>query len=132
MPDLVLLIDDDPRLVAALQIRLEASGRIVHTAFNGEEGFSAAKRLLPHLIVLDVNMPGIDGIQVCRLVRADPQLSAIPIILISAIKHESVRYAAMQAGATQFMGKPYLATQMMAAIRAALRIRPVTEVVDKG
>jgi DNA-binding response OmpR family regulator len=120
MSDLVLLIDDDPRLVAVLQIRLEACGYLVHAAHGGEEGLSAAKRLRPRVIVLDVNMPGMDGLEVCRLVRADGELCGTPIIVMSAVTHEAARQAATTAGANQFLGKPYQPAQVLAVIRAAV------------
>jgi DNA-binding response OmpR family regulator len=120
MSDQLLLIDDDPRLIAALRIRLEACGYLVHAAPSGEEGLSAARRLRPRMIVLDVNMPGMDGLQVCRLVRADVEISATPIIVISAVTHEAARQAAIDAGANLFLGKPYHAAQVIAAIRAAI------------
>ena len=101
MPDQVLLIDDDPRLVMALQIRLTASGYLVHAAHNGEDGLSAAKRIRPQVIVLDVNMPGLDGLQVCRLVAADQELSATPVIMMSAVTHEVARQAAIEVGANR-------------------------------
>jgi two-component system, OmpR family, response regulator MprA len=126
MPDQVLLIDDDPRLVMALQIRLTALGYLVHAAHGGEDGLSAAKRLRPHVIVLDVNMPGMDGLQVCRLVRADQELRATPVIMMSAVTHDIARQAAIDAGANQFLGKPYQAAQVMAAIRAAIESQRLT------
>lgn len=126
MPDQVLLIDDDPRLVAVLQIRLEASGYLVHVAYNGEDGLSAAKRLRPQAIVLDVNMPGMNGLQVCHLVRSDQELCATPVIVMSAVTHETARRAAIEAGANQFLSKPYQAAQVVAAIRAAIEGRSVT------
>jgi DNA-binding response OmpR family regulator len=120
MPDEVLLIDDDPRLVTALRIRLEASGYIVHAAHGGAEGLSTARRVRPQAIVLDVNMPGMDGLQVCRRVRADQQLKATPIIVISAVTHEAAQRTAIEAGANRFLGKPYQASQLMAVIRDAV------------
>jgi DNA-binding response OmpR family regulator len=120
MPELVLLIDDDPRLVSALQIRLEAAGYLVHAELGGEEGFSAAQRLRPRVIVLDVNMPRVDGLEVCRMVRADDELRDTHIIVMSAISHEKARGAAHDAGANEFLGKPYQPSQVMAAIAAAL------------
>jgi len=111
----------------ALQIRLTAMGYLVHTANGGEVGLSAAKRLLPQVIVLDVNMPGLDGLQVCRLVRADQQLCATPVIMMSAVTHDIARQAAMEAGANQFLGKPYQAAQVMAAIRAAIESQRLPE-----
>jgi DNA-binding response OmpR family regulator len=124
MPDRVLLIDDDPRLVAARRIRLEASGYEVHAACCGQDGLAVAKRSRPHVIILDMNMPGMNGHEVCRLARADPDLSDTPIIVISAIAHESDRETALQAGATQFFAKPYQATNVLTAIRAAIDKRP--------
>jgi DNA-binding response OmpR family regulator len=120
MPELVLLVDDDPRLVGALQIRLEACGYLVQPAYDGEEGLSAARRLRPRIIVLDVNMPKMDGLEVCRLVRAEQGPSATGIIVISAVSHDTVRRAAIEAGANEFLGKPYQPAQMIAAIRACL------------
>jgi DNA-binding response OmpR family regulator len=120
MFDQVLIVDDDPRLVEVLRIRLEACGYCVHTAFCGEEGWSVAQKVQPQAIVLDVSMPGMDGLQVCRLVRAQPPLSATPIIVISAVTHETARRAALDAGATEFIGKPYQAAKVIAAIGAAI------------
>jgi CheY-like chemotaxis protein len=120
MPDLVLLIDDDPRLVAVLQIRLEASGYIVHAEYGGVAGLAAAKRLRPSVIIMDVNMPVMDGLQVCRHVRADEELFSTPIIVMSAVTHEQAQRAAVMAGASQFLGKPYQPAQVLAAIRNAI------------
>ena len=120
MSDKVLLIDDDPRLVEALQIRLQASGYVVHTAGSGTDGLEAARRIVPQAIILDVNMPGMDGLEVCRMLRAEGQFGVTPIIVMSAITHEGVRRAAIEAGANQFMGKPYQAKQVMAAIQEAI------------
>jgi DNA-binding response OmpR family regulator len=120
MPNQILLIDDDPRLVEALQIRLEASGYGVHVAYNGEEGVAAAKRVLPQLVLLDVNMPGMDGLQVCRTLRETDPLNTTPIIIMSAITHQLARRAALDAGANNFVAKPYQAKLMMEAIREAI------------
>ena len=120
MRNRVLLIDDDLRLVTVLQIRLEALGYEVHTASGGADGVAAAKRNTPHVIVLDISMPGIDGYEVCRRVRADPVVRGTPIIVMSAIAHEAARHAAREAGADLFVAKPYEAAQVLAAIRAAI------------
>jgi CheY-like chemotaxis protein len=117
MSEMVLLIDDDPRLVTVLQIRLEASGYTVHAEFGGPEGLAAAKRLKPNVIVLDVNMPVMDGLQVCRLIREDGELSHTPIIVMSAVAHDAAKRDAVTAGASQFIAKPYQSAQIMAAIR---------------
>jgi DNA-binding response OmpR family regulator len=127
MSDKVLIIDDDPRLVEALRIRLEFCGYSIHTAYCGIDGWSATKRLRPRVIVLDVNMPGMDGLQVCRLIRAEPELATTSIIVISALSHETARQAALDAGANQFIGKPYKAAQVIAAICGAIENRLAEE-----
>ncbi len=120
MSDKILLIDDDPRLVEALQIRLEAAGYGVHVAYNGQDGVATAQQILPQLVILDVNMPGMDGLQVCRTLREADRLSTTPIIIMSAITHQLARRAALDAGATNFVAKPYQAKQVMEAIREAI------------
>jgi DNA-binding response OmpR family regulator len=132
MSDRVLIIDDDPRLVAALQIRLKSAGYEVHTANCGQDGLAAAKLSRPHLIVLDTNMPGMNGHEVCRLIRADPGLSVTPIIVISAIAHESARQGAFQAGANQFLAKPYQAMEVLATIRAAIDKHRATDLAAES
>jgi DNA-binding response OmpR family regulator len=127
MSDQILIIDDDPRLVEVLRIRLEVCGYTIHTAYSGMDGWSAAKRLKPRVIVLDVSMPGMDGLQVCRLIRAEPDMAATPIIVISALAHEEARRAAIEAGATEFIGKPYQAARVIAAICGAIENRLAEE-----
>ena len=122
MPDHVLLVDDDPRLVEALQIRLEALGYVVYTAGNGEEGVDIARRIDPQAIVLDVSMPGMDGLTVCRVLRAEDQFQATPIIVMSAITHQEAHRAALAAGASKFMGKPYQAKKLMETIQEAIEV----------
>jgi two-component system cell cycle response regulator len=113
----VLLIDDDVRLVIVLQIRLEASGYQVFTAYSGPEGLAIARQVRPDVIVLDVSMPGLDGNEVCRRVRAEPMLRGIPIIVMTAITHDSARHTSLEAGADRFIAKPYEATTVIKAIR---------------
>ena len=120
MPERVLLIDDDPRLVAALQIRLEAAGYVVQTASRGDEGIAAAQSFRPHVIILDIQMPGMNGFEVCRHIRCDPELCNTPLIVISATGQDSVRQAAAEAGANCFVAKPYQFPQVMAKVRAAI------------
>lgn len=120
MPEHVLIIDDEPRLVAVLQIRLQASGFRVDVAYNGQDGLEAAARLRPQIILLDINMPVMDGLQVCRSLRADAELNAIPIIVMSAVTHEVARDNAIKAGANLFLAKPYQAQLVIAAIRATM------------
>jgi DNA-binding response OmpR family regulator len=116
MHERILAIDDDARLIAVLSIRLQASGYDVQTAISGEEGLLKAKSYLPHLIILDINMPGIDGYEVCRLLRSDTTLCRTPVIVMSAVTHDAARRAALEAGANMFIAKPYDASDVLKAI----------------
>ncbi|HVT88553.1 MAG TPA: response regulator [Tepidisphaeraceae bacterium] len=120
MSDRILIIDDDPRLVEALSLRLCALGYEVRTACCGRDGLHIAREFRPQLIVLDINMPHMNGYEVCRHVRSDPHLHHTPLIVLSAIDHDTARQAALAAGADKFLAKPYLASHLTAEIRAAI------------
>ena len=120
MPECVLLIDDDPRLVTVLQIRLAACGYEVFSASCGEDGIAAAKRHRPQAILLDIHMPGMNGYEVCRFIRSDPDLAETPVVVVSAVGHESARRAALEAGANQFIAKPYQVAELIRTMRAAI------------
>ena len=81
----ILIIDDDPDLVEAVSMLLEASGLVPLAAYGGEEGLAKAKSETPDLIVLDIMMPGIDGYEVAKRLSADDGLSGIPVIMLTAV-----------------------------------------------
>jgi len=85
MPKKILIVDDDPDLVEAVTMILESKNYDVATAYGGIEGLQKAKTENPDLIVLDVMMPDKDGYAVCKEMKADPQLSKIPILLLTAV-----------------------------------------------
>ncbi|MBI2345430.1 MAG: response regulator [Deltaproteobacteria bacterium] len=102
----ILIIDDEPDLVEVLRDGLEAQGYIVTTAGDGEAGLAAARTDSPNAILLDIAMPKIDGYEVCRLLKADPVLGKIPIIMISAkAQAEDIRQG-KAAGADEYLPKP--------------------------
>lgn len=120
MDNQILVIDDDPRLLDVMKIRFEAGGLSVCTACTGEEGIQANRRIKPKAIVLDVNMPGMDGLEVCRHVRAEDPSRHVPILILSAVSHEMARAAAMKAGANRFFGKPYNPAEVIQAIQSLI------------
>ena len=120
MSEQVLLIDDDVRLVSALQIRLKDAGYKVHTAHNGDIGVSVAALFQPDIIVLDIRMPEMDGFEVCRLMKAVPELVDIPIIVLSANEETSTMQAILEAGGNVYLRKPYHPPQLMALLRETL------------
>jgi DNA-binding response OmpR family regulator len=123
MSEQILLIDDDVRLVGALEIRLKAAGYKVHTAHNGDVGISVAALFQPDVIVLDIRMPEMDGFEVCRLMRAVPELVDIPIIVLSANEETSTMQAILEAGGNVYLRKPYHPPQLMALLRETIERR---------
>ncbi len=114
----VLVIDDDPSLLRALRVSLRAGGHDVITAANGEQGISKTALTSPDVIVLDLGLPDLDGLTVCRRIR---QWSEVPIIILSASGTEDRKVAALNGGADDYVTKPFGMAELEARIRTALR-----------
>ena len=119
MPSL-LLIDDEPAILRALGIGLRARGYELHTAQTGAEGLAEAVRHRPEVVVLDLQLPDMDGIEVCHQLRG---WSEVPILILSAHGEEDRKVAALDAGADDFITKPFGMAELEARIRVALRHR---------
>ncbi len=116
----VLAVDDDPALLRALRIGLGALGHSVLVASNGEQGLSQAALGTPDVIVLDLGLPDVDGLEVCRRIR---QWSNVPIIVLSADGTEDRKIQALDGGADDYMTKPFGMGELDARLRVALRHR---------
>jgi two-component system KDP operon response regulator KdpE len=116
----VLVIDDDPSLLRALRLGLRAGGHDVVVAMNGEQGLAYAARTAPDVIVLDLGLPDVDGLSVCRRIR---QWSDVPVLVLSATDLEGSKVAALDGGADDYVTKPFGMAELEARIRAALRHR---------
>ncbi|MGO9027367.1 MAG: response regulator transcription factor [Acidimicrobiales bacterium] len=116
----VLVIDDDPSLLRALRLGLQAGGHDVVTAVNGEQGISQTALTSPDIVVLDLGLPDIDGQAVCRRIR---QWSDVPIIILSASGTEDRKVAALDGGADDYVTKPFGMAELEARIRTAIRHR---------
>jgi two-component system KDP operon response regulator KdpE len=116
----VLVIDDDPSLLQALRVGLRAGGHEVTGVVNGEQGISHAALDAPDVIVLDLGLPDVDGMTVCRRIR---QWSEVPIIVLSATEAEDRKIAALDIGADDYVTKPFGMGELEARIRAAIRHR---------
>jgi two-component system KDP operon response regulator KdpE len=114
----LLLIDDEPAILRALGIGLRARGYQVHTARTGAEGLVEAVRHRPEVVVLDLRLPDMDGIEVCRQLRS---WSEVPVLILSAHGEEDRKVAALDAGADDFVTKPFGMAELEARIRVALR-----------
>jgi DNA-binding response OmpR family regulator len=114
----ILVVEDDETLLFTLKHNLAREGYRVLTAARGDDGLRVAREQHPDLVVLDVMIPGIDGIQVCRLLRKDTR---IPIILLTALGGEGDRVAGLDSGADDYVAKPFGIRELLARIRALLR-----------
>jgi two-component system, OmpR family, KDP operon response regulator KdpE len=114
----VLLVDDEPSVLEALQPALEGRGYHVQTTVSGRQAMHMIAAEVPDVVVLDLGLPDLDGVEVCRKVRA---WSDVPIIVLSARSREREKVEALDAGADDFVIKPFGLEELLARIRAALR-----------
>ena len=125
----VLVVDDDRALLRALRVGLAARGHEVVTAATGEAGLTSAALEAPDVVVLDLGLPGIGGLEVTKRLR---QWSDVPVIVLSATGLEDRKVAALDGGADDYVTKPFGMAELEARIRTALRHRPVPETVEDG
>jgi two-component system KDP operon response regulator KdpE len=114
----VLVVDDDPSLLKAIRIGLTARGDNVVTAHTGTEAVSQVALVRPDLVILDLGLPDVDGIEVCRRIR---EFSAVPIVVLSAYGDERRKVEALDSGADDFVTKPFGMAELEARLRVALR-----------
>jgi two-component system, OmpR family, KDP operon response regulator KdpE len=114
----ILVVDDEQQIRRALDINLRAHGYEVRLAATGEEALVDVAANLPDLVLLDLGLPGIDGVDVIRGLRA---WTAIPIIVLSARERDSSKVEALDAGADDYVTKPFSITELLARVRASLR-----------
>jgi DNA-binding response OmpR family regulator len=118
----ILIVEDDPDIALSLRLKLERDGGFaVETAEDGAAGLRAALTRPPDLVLLDVNLPGMDGFEVCRHLRKDPATAATPVIMLTARIDESDRVAGLDLGADDYITKPFSPKEALARIRAVLR-----------
>ena len=114
----ILIIDDDPDIVKTLSANLELDGYAVWTAATGNEGIAAVTIHDPHLILLDLNLPDLDGIKVCQILR---RVSEVPVIMLSARDTVADKLLGLECGADDYLVKPFNALELSARIRTVLR-----------
>ena len=112
----ILVVDDEEDIRRISMKILERAGHEVDTASDGEEGLIKATTLKPDLIVLDLMMPGMSGLEVCKLLKMRSDTKHIPIIILSALNREVDRTYAKEAGANLYMTKPFLVDELLVAI----------------
>ena len=131
MPGRILVIDDEPQITRVLRAALSAQGYDVRTANEPEEGLRTFKEWPPDLVITDLMMPGISGVDVCRTIRAH---SATPVLVLSVREHERSKVEALDAGADDYVTKPFGIQELLARVRAHLRRAPerTTSALEAG
>lgn len=116
----ILVVDDDPRLLHVVAMYLSIEGYEVDTAVNGDEGLRLLEQRRPDLVILDVMMPGIDGLEACRRIKSNPETRAIPVVLFTALSRTDDVENGRAAGANRFINKPFSLIGLGAVIRSFL------------
>jgi two-component system, OmpR family, KDP operon response regulator KdpE len=130
----ILVVDDEPQITRVLKTTLSSQGYGVRTAIDGEDALQQLKGWPPDLIITDLRMPNMDGLELCRRVRME---SRLPIIVLSVKGEEAIKVQALDAGADDYILKPFSTNELLARVRAALRRssalqEPESEVIEIG
>jgi two-component system phosphate regulon response regulator PhoB len=118
----VLVVDDDPRLLQIIEMYLRLEGYDVTTAETGEDALVRLTQQPVALVILDIMMPGMDGVEACRQIRADPTTTAIPIVMCSALSADDDVRRARDAGASHMICKPFNLVGLGAVVRSFLGV----------
>jgi len=119
----ILIIDDEKDLAAMVKLRLEANGFSVSEGFTAKEGLEKAEKERPDLILLDIMLPDSDGYQLCQKLKSNPRTSSIAIIIFTASSLKDLAKKAMQAGAVDYVIKPFEPKELLEKINKALERR---------
>lgn len=121
MSEKILIVDDEKDIVRMLDYNLKKEGYRSFSAYDGEEALEIAKRERPDLIILDLMLPEIGGLEVCKLLKKTPELASIPIIMLTAKTQETDKVVGLEVGADDYVTKPFSPRELLARIKAVLR-----------
>ncbi len=119
----ILIIDDNPQNAALVTAQLQRDGYAVTSASTGRTGLERAAADAPDVVLLDIMMPGMDGFEVCRALRADPHTRAVPVIVLTSLQERTDKLRALQAGADDFLSKPVDRAELLARVGSAVRAK---------
>jgi len=121
MPEKILVVDDEKDLVDLISYNLEKDGFTVVKAYDGEEALRQVRARKPHLVILDLMLPGIQGMDVCKLIRNDPENAFLPVIMLTAKGEEIDKILGLEIGADDYVTKPFSVRELLARVHAVLR-----------
>jgi len=119
----ILIVDDEEDIIELIKYNLKNEGYVILTAFTGEQAIKIARQSLPDLIVLDLMLPGIDGLEVTKFLKNASQTKELPIVMLTAKGEESDVVTGLELGANDYISKPFSPKELLARIRAILRRR---------
>jgi diguanylate cyclase (GGDEF)-like protein len=122
-PPVILVADDEPINRSLIQRRLEREGYRVFIAENGREAVAMARETLPDLVILDVMMPEMDGMEACRLIKEDERTHDLPVIFLSARDETEMKVSGLTLGANDYISKPFKAEELLARVSVAIRLK---------
>jgi DNA-binding response OmpR family regulator len=121
MPMRILIVEDDPDIAELVGRYLDKAGFITEPVVSGREALISIAARPPELVVLDLMLPHVDGLEVCRVIRSNEATAAIPIIMLTARAEESERIVGLELGADDYLAKPFSPNELVARVRALLR-----------
>lgn len=128
----ILVVDDEPDAIELVKFNLKGAGYDVLTAADGDEALKKARAVLPDLIILDVMLPEVDGLEVCKILRRDQRISATPILMLTAKAAEIDRVLGLELGADDYVTKPFSPRELVLRVKRLLRAdQPSTSAVKE-
>jgi len=127
----ILVVDDEPDVTELVAYHFRAKGFLVETVNDPNQSLGVARTFLPDVVILDVMMPDLSGIQICRMLRLDPQLRSVPIVFLTAKAEENDRIQGLETGADDYIAKPFSNRELILRVQSILRRRPDTVEEEK-
>src|SRR5262245_9561430 len=121
MPTRILIVEDDPDIADLVAHYLDKAGFMTERVSSGRDALAAIAAKPPDLLVLDLMLPQVDGLEICRMVRSEKKTAAVPIIMLTARADESERIVGLELGADDYLAKPFSPNELIARVRALLR-----------
>ena len=126
----ILMVDDDPSVVELMAAVLQKHGFRFASARDGVEGLEKAREFLPDLVILDISMPRMDGLEMCRQLRAEPALQRIPVVMFTALSDRAMRIKGLTAGANDFLTKPVDNTEILVRVGNLLKVKKYQDFLE--